>query len=86
MDEEMVGKDVGVLSVRRQAVVKAGERDFKEANEGVCRECGPEVLDVDRGVAKGYCVVLSLGLHGLYGLRRGQIGRASCRERVCQYV
>ena len=43
-------------------------------NEGVCRECGPKVLDVERGVDKGYCVVLSLGLHGLYGLRRGRVG------------
>ena len=55
-------------------MVEAGERDFKKANGGVCRECGPEVLDVERGVDKGYCVVLSLGLHGLYGLRRGRVG------------
>ena len=43
-------------------------------NGGVCRECGPKVLDVEMGVDKGYCVVLSLGLHGLYGLRRGRVG------------
>ena len=60
LDDEMVGKDVGVLSIRRQTVVRAGERDFKEVDGGVWRERGPEVLDVERGVNKGYCVVLSL--------------------------
>lgn len=56
----MVRKDVGVLRVRRQAVVGAGERDFKEVNGGVWRERGLEVLDVEWGVDKGYGVVFSL--------------------------
>lgn len=34
----MVGKDVGVLSVRRQAMVGARERNFMEVNGGVWRE------------------------------------------------
>lgn len=41
-------------------MVGAGERDFKEANGGVWRERGLEVLDVEWGVDKGYGVVFSL--------------------------
>src|SRR3546814_3799289 len=39
------------------------------------------------GDAKGLLFVLNEGIHGnIDGMGNEQIGRASCRERVCQYV
>src|SRR3546814_14419788 len=44
-----------------------------EDHVGILGECGPGLLTIDQIMA-----TLSYGAH--------QIGRASCRERVCQYV
>lgn len=60
MDDEVVRKGIGVLGVGREAMVGAGERDFKEANGGVLRERRSELLDVEGGVDKSYGVILSL--------------------------
>lgn len=59
-NDEVVGNGVGVLGVGWEAVVGAAEGDLDEANGGVWREGGAELLDVERGVDKRYGVLLSL--------------------------
>lgn len=51
---------MGVIGVRREAVVRAFERDFKEANGGAWRKRGAELLDVEWGVDEGYGATLFL--------------------------
>ena len=58
LDDEVVGDSVGVLSVRREAVFGAGEREFVEGDGGVRWERGSELVDVEGSVDDYDAVVI----------------------------
>lgn len=55
----MVGREgIGVLRVRREAMVGGVEGDFKEANGGGGRKNTAEIGEVERGVYEGDLITL----------------------------
>lgn len=57
-DDVVVGKHIRVFGAGREAMVGAGEWDFKEANGGAWREGGSELGDVEWGVDEGDGITL----------------------------
>lgn len=51
--EEMVGKGISVLDMRREAMVGAGEGDLEKTNIRVWREGGSDNVGVEWGGDKG---------------------------------
>src|SRR3546814_15151313 len=79
-------------------IIKDGKVDYGTYNgyrryHSYCHTChGPDALGSsyapalkDSMKALSYSEFLEVVVNGRKGTRGGQIGRASCRERVCQY-
>src|SRR3546814_15871517 len=68
------------------ALVRLTVRDAQDALSAGELTFRPEISKTRNGYAVGVSKKASEHIQALLAIRREPIGRASCRERVCQYV
>src|SRR3546814_15210759 len=60
--------------------------DWREEGGNIVASFVDKKSDASRGEVTGALLIGADGIHSTLRRRLYQIGRASCRERVCQYV